>query len=59
MSNSHQQLIDTIKYSELPNGTVVIKVGDSLIFGNIKTLNIDMEVGSLTEYTLTGYVVND
>lgn len=56
MNSKHQTLINIIKYQDLPNGTVLIKIEDQLLECSISSLSVEMSAGSITEYTVKGYV---
>lgn len=46
---NHQALINTIRYSDMPNGTAVIKMGDQLIQAQITRFSCEMEPRSVTQ----------
>jgi hypothetical protein len=55
---NHQALINTIRYSDMPNGTAVIKMGDQLIQAQITRFSCEMEPNSHTQIKIEA-VVNE
>lgn len=54
----HSELITAIKYGDLKNGTVVIKLGDQLIMGSINNFSTEMSTSQMaTEFTISGFIM--
>ena len=56
--NNNQQLIDLIKYSDLENGTVVIRVGNTTVFGQIQELEVSMKIQNYTHFEIKGIIAD-
>lgn len=55
---NNQQLIDIIRYGDLDNGTVIIRVGDRTVFGRIQRLEVSMETQHFTEFEIKGVITD-
>ena len=54
VSQNNKALIAAINHSNLKNGEVVIKLNDEFITGNIRSIQLEMRDGFITEFTITG-----
>jgi hypothetical protein len=58
-NQNHQQLIDTLRFSDCDNGTVIIKIDDRLVFGKINNLEVRMAPQTLTELEIKAWVIKE
>jgi len=56
--HNNKALIAAVNHANLKNGEVIIKLNNEIITGDIKSIQLNMRDGFITEFTITGLIAS-